>query len=168
LSNGIIPPSKLEYSSDAGNSWTIIIDSLFLVNNSYDWLVPNISSSQCLVRVGEYPCAYDQSNSYFTITYPVSVTNEDELPTEFSLSQNYPNPFNPITKIIYEIPEISFVTLKVYDVLGNEIATLVNEEKPAGRYEVEFNPVSSIRYPASGVYYYQLKAGSFIQTRKMA
>jgi hypothetical protein len=59
------------------------------------------------------------------------------------------------------------VILRVFDVLGNEIATLVNEEKPAGEYQVEFNPASSIRYPASGVYFYQLRAGSFIQTRKM-
>jgi hypothetical protein len=59
------------------------------------------------------------------------------------------------------------VSLKVYDVLGNEIATLLNEEKSAGEYEVEFNPASSIRYPASGIYFFQLKAGSFIQTKKM-
>ena len=59
------------------------------------------------------------------------------------------------------------VQIKVFDVLGNEIATLVNEEKPAGTYEVEFNPVSGIKYPASGIYFYQLKAGEFIQTKKM-
>ena len=167
-SNGIIPPSKLEYSSDAGNSWTIIIDSLFLVNNSYDWLVPNISSSQCLVRVGEYPCAYDQSNSYFTITYPVSVTNEDELPTEFSLEQNYPNPFNPTTSIQYAVNKKQLITLIVYDVLGNEVATLVNEEKSLGSYEVEFSVgQNSILSLSSGIYYYQLKAGNFIETKKM-
>ena len=57
--------------------------------------------------------------------------------------------------------------LKVYDVLGNEIATLVNEEKTAGTYEVEFNPVSSIRHPASGIYFYQLKAGDYLETKKM-
>ena len=73
---------------------------------------------------------------------------------------NYINPFNPGTNI-------RFTILKVYDVLGNEVATLVNEEKPAGSYEVEFNPVSGIRYPASGIYFYQLKAGEFIQTKKM-
>jgi len=162
-SNGIIPPSKLEYSSDAGNSWTIIIDSLFLVNNSYDWLVPFISSNYCLVRVGEYPCAYDQSNSYFTITYTVSVTNEDELPTEFTLEQNYPNPFNPSTTISYQIPEISFVTLKVYDVLCNEVVTLVNKEKPTGSYEAEFNA----RTLPSGIYFYRLQSGPYVETKKM-
>jgi hypothetical protein len=85
------------------------------------------------------------------------------LPTKYILSQNYPNPFNPSTTIKYEIPELSFVTLKVYDVLGNEITTLINEEKPIGNYEVEFN-ASSL---PSGIYFYQLQAGSFIETKKM-
>jgi hypothetical protein len=98
----------------------------------------------------------------------VSVDDEENLiASEFKLEQNYPNPFNPSTTIRYEIPERSFVTIKVYDVLGNEIATLVNEEKPAGEYEVEFRPESSIKQPASGIYFYQLKAGSFTQTKKM-
>jgi len=86
----------------------------------------------------------------------------------YSLNQNYPNPFNPSTKIKYQIPELSFVTLKLYDVLGNEITTLVNEEKPAGKYEVEFNSRGLIHQTLpSGIYFYQLKAGSFIETKKM-
>jgi hypothetical protein len=85
----------------------------------------------------------------------------------FELNQNYPNPFNPSTKISWQSPVGSWHTLKIYDVLGNEVATLVDEYKPAGRYEVEFNPASSFQYPASGVYFYQLKAGEFIQTKKM-
>jgi len=82
---------------------------------------------------------------------------------EFKLFQNYPNPFNPSTHIQYAVSSLQFVSLKVYDVLGNEITTLVNEEKPAGSYEVEFN-ASSL---PSGVYFYQLRAGSFINTKKM-
>jgi len=62
---------------------------------------------------------------------------------------------------------LQFVTLKVYDLLGNEIATLVNEEKPTGNYEVEFNPASSIENLASGIYFYQLKAGDYVETKKM-
>ena len=97
---------------------------------------------------------------------------ENPIATEFRLEQNYPNPFNPSTKIKFQIPDQvrndnRLVTLKVYDVLGNEIATLVNEEKPAGEYEVDFSPETSIKQPASGIYFYQLKAGSFIQTKKM-
>jgi len=85
------------------------------------------------------------------------------FPIEYSISQNYPNPFNPTTKIYYQIPEISFVTIKVYDVLGSEVATLLNEEKPLGNYEVNFNAASL----PSGIYFYRLKAGSFVETKKM-
>ncbi len=84
-------------------------------------------------------------------------------PIQFSLSQNYPNPFNPLTIIKYKIPEISFVTIKIYDVLGNEVTTLVNEELAAGNHEVVFDEARL----SSGVYFYQLKAGGFIQTKKM-
>ncbi|MCW9094780.1 MAG: T9SS type A sorting domain-containing protein, partial [Ignavibacteriaceae bacterium] len=94
---------------------------------------------------------------------PNSSSETENRIQNYYLSQNYPNPFNPTTKIRYEIPELSFITMKVFDVLGNEIATLVNEEKPAGKYEVEFN-ASTL---PSGVYFYQLKAGKFIKTKKM-
>jgi hypothetical protein len=81
----------------------------------------------------------------------------------FDLQQNYPNPFNPLTKIRFGIPQAGFVTLKVYDILGNEIATLFNEEKLAGSYEVDFD-ASGI---SSGIYFYKLQAGSFAETKKM-
>jgi len=92
------------------------------------------------------------------------VTDEIQaIPNSFALEQNYPNPFNPSTKIRWQSPEGSWQTLKIYDVLGNEIVTLVDEFKPAGRYEVELNALSL----PSGVYFYKLKAGEFVQTRKM-
>jgi len=92
------------------------------------------------------------------------------LPEDYYLFQNYPNPFNPNTVIGYRLSVSSMVTLKVYDVLGNEVAVLVNEEKPAGIYEVEFNGhsgLSGTRGLPSGVYFYTLTAGSFKQTKKM-
>ncbi|HEY6626116.1 MAG TPA: T9SS type A sorting domain-containing protein, partial [Ignavibacteriaceae bacterium] len=100
--------------------------------------------------------------------YPSEVPIIFEQPNNYSLSQNYPNPFNPSTKISWQSPVGSWQTLKVYDVLGNEVATLVDEYKPAGEYEVEFN-VAQISRPeiSSGVYYYQIKTGSFIETKKM-
>jgi len=79
------------------------------------------------------------------------------------LNQNYPNPFNPATTIKYYIPELNFVTLKVYDVLSSEVATLVNEEKPIGTYELTWN-ASSL---PSGVYFYQLWGSGFVETKKM-
>jgi len=93
----------------------------------------------------------------------VDVETGNIHPKKYKLMQNYPNPFNPTTTIKYQIPEMSFVTIKVYDVLGNEIVTLVNEEKSAGSYEIEFDATGL----PSGIYFYQLKAGSFIQTKKM-
>ena len=86
-----------------------------------------------------------------------------ELSETYSLSQNYPNPFNSTTKIEYLIPAFSFVTLKVFDVLGKEVATLVSEEKPASSYELEFN-ASDL---PSGVYFYKITAGDYVETKKM-
>lgn len=82
---------------------------------------------------------------------------------EYTLSQNYPNPFNPSTTIRYQLPEQSLVTIKVYDILGREVVTLVNQEKPAGSYEVQFEGTGL----TSGIYFYQLKAGENSVTKKM-
>jgi hypothetical protein len=92
---------------------------------------------------------------------------DNEIPSNYSLEQNYPNPFNPSTTIQFSIPHRSMVTLKVYDLLGNKIATLVNEEKPAGSYEIDFIPASSIKNLASSVYFYQLRVGDYMDTKKM-
>ena len=102
---------------------------------------------------------------FYDINFPVSVPNiaEGIFAEEFHLSQNYPNPFNPSTRIQYSVNSTQKVTLKVYDLLGREITALVNEEKPAGQYEVEFNGTNL----PSGIYFYQLKAGSFVETKKM-
>jgi hypothetical protein len=95
-------------------------------------------------------------------------SEEPPAVSSFKLEQNYPNPFNPATIIQYAIGSRQFVTLKVYDILGNEIATLVNEEKSAGQYEVTFDSHSGeVRNLTSGIYFYQLKAGSFVKTKKM-
>ena len=96
---------------------------------------------------------------------PSSISGDGDIGEKsFILEQNYPNPFNPSTVISYQLPVTSEVTLKVYNVLGNEVATLVDEYKPAGSYETKFD-ASGL---ASGIYFYQLKAGTFVQTNKMA
>ncbi len=96
-------------------------------------------------------------------TYPNDVENDGVNPTEFALFQNYPNPFNPTTKIKYQLPENEFVTLKVYDILGNEVATVVNEQQNAGAYNVTFDATNL----SSGVYFYKITAGNFVQMKKM-
>ena len=110
------------------------------------------------------------SISLISIT-PTSVGENNPSPSEFKLLQNYPNPFNPTTTIKYQVPELKFVTLKVYDVLGNEVATLVEEERSAGSYEVEFNAINL----SSGIYFYQLKnidlskgIESYVSTKKLS
>ena len=102
----------------------------------------------------------------FNYSQEVEVKAED-IPTEFALYQNYPNPFNPSTVISWQLAVGAHVTLKVYDVLGNEIVTLVDEEKEPGSYEVEFQSTVGNRQLAGGAYFYQLKAGAFVQTKKM-
>lgn len=111
--------------------------------------------------------------TYWTDSTEVIVTGIEEealQPLSFNLEQNYPNPFNPSTNIRFRIPastaggsDFGFVSLKVFDILGNEVATLVNEEKKPGNYKVEFDGSNL----SSGVYFYQLTASSFIQTKKM-
>lgn len=86
---------------------------------------------------------------------------------EYKLEQNYPNPFNPSTKITWQSPVNGIQTLKVYDILGNEIETLVDEFRLAGRYEIEFNSDINGRRLASGIYFYRLQVGDFVSTKKM-
>lgn len=99
---------------------------------------------------------------------PTVVEDEIQLVDKFELFQNYPNPFNPSTNIKYSISDNQFVSIKVYNVLGDEVATLVDEFKYAGTYEIDFN-VMQESFPAitSGVYFYQLKVGNFIESKKM-
>ena len=96
-------------------------------------------------------------------TVGVDEADDSNIPVSFTLNQNYPNPFNPTTNIGFRISNYGFVSLKVFDVLGREVATLVNEEKPAGSYEVTFD-ASQL---SSGGYMYRLSSGSFIETKKM-
>lgn len=86
-----------------------------------------------------------------------------DFPESFVLNQNYPNPFNPNTQIIYQLPKNEFVTLKIFDILGKEIATLVNEEKLSGTYSINFNAKDL----SSGIYFYSIRARNFFQVRKM-
>ncbi len=102
-------------------------------------------------------------NGGISISPSVSVKETPKIsPIKFELYQNYPNPFNPTTTIQFDIPKASFVTLKVYNILGREVATLVNEKREAGRYEAKFK-ASTL---SSGVYFYRLQAGDYVSTKK--
>ena len=153
-------PGGILYTTDGGNNWTEqtsgttkYLNSVYFTSPTTGWIV------------GIYGIILKTTNGGVTF---VQEEHIDVIPTAYTLSQNYPNPFNPSTKIKYSIPsnvirETANVLLKVYDILGNEIETLVNEEKPTGTYEVTWNATGL----PSGVYFYRLKAGEFISTKKM-
>jgi photosystem II stability/assembly factor-like uncharacterized protein len=157
-----ITNTKGFFSRDTGRTWTEefyrpdlkFIDMVFTDSN-HGWLLawPDDPYGQCKL--------FHTTNGGFGGI--VSVDEVSEQPNKYFISQNYPNPFNPSTVIQYQIPEMSFVQLTVYDLLGREVAILINEEKQSGKYEIEFD-ASRL---SSGVYYYQIIAGDFIQSRKM-
>ncbi len=153
-----IPPNPdqefIMKTTDGGSSWyeqyrdVGVLNSIFFVNDTLGWAVGN--DGEILTTKNGGVTSVEEENSSIT-------------PNDFFLFQNYPNPFNPSTTISYSIPEIEFVTLKIYNVLGSEVATLVNEEKPAGSYGVEFFKANL----SSGIYFYRIQAGNFTSTKKM-
>ena len=152
-------------------------------NNQIEWLSQSWDGSAWM-NYYKYSSTYDGNNNQIeclsqswwlgsawvneykdSYTYiPVTAVNDDlSFVGIYSLSNNYPNPFNPSTKLSYSIIQAGLVILNIYDVLGNEIETLVNEERPAGTYEINWNAANV----PSGVYFYQLKAGDYLNTKKM-
>ncbi len=157
--NSSFPPGRLDFQ----------IFSNSAINVEKDFVIQTeVMSSSRLAQYGlQQFDTRDASDHFPKVTdYSLNIITNTEEETElldFMLEQNYPNPFNPTTTIKYQIPELSFVTLRVYDVLGNEIATLVNEEKPAGSYELDFSGSEL----TSGIYFYTLRTGDFVETKKM-
>lgn len=157
------------------NSWYTYLNSGTTLNDPNNYFDYTISRPLGLSGDKIYHVSYDGSQLYYStkiidgtihsakFTYnPLSVNNFTKV-KNFILYQNYPNPFNPKTTILYSIPKESLVIIKVYDALGKEIATLVNERKSRGNYSIDFN---SSRLP-SGIYFYRLISGTYISTKKM-
>ena len=136
-------------STDKGDNWSPV-------------QIPDTKTLKAITFTENKGWAIGYSGILLTATIPSSV-NELELTSAFHLFSNYPNPFNPTTKIKFQIPETGITILKIYDVLGNEVTVLINEEESAGSYEVEFNGTGL----PSGIYFYQLKAGNYVATKKM-
>lgn len=161
--NGVI-----RYTSDGGFTWqeNEYFNELTTKDIiSITGIDPNTASA--ITRTNNFRDAVGGDTTYiYTVSSEplVNVENEDNItPAEFRMEQNYPNPFNPSTIIKYSIPTSEFVTLKVYDVLGNEVAILVNEEKPAGNYQVDYKSSNL----SSGTYFYKITMGKFSETKKM-
>lgn len=147
-----------DYTTPAVDS-TGIVDTTALVagltlNRIYYWRVKAINA------IGSSPWSGSQNFKTYT---DVELTRNDEVPSEYMLSQNYPNPFNPTTSIQVWVPRMEHVTVRVYDMLGREETTLVEEVLPAGRYTVTWNASRA----ASGMYFCRMTAGSFVATKRM-
>jgi len=140
-------------------------------NGNYTFNVSNklynydISLGQSLQNYMGYSITAHPGETGVNFNFTMTDVEEDQsvVPNEFLLMQNYPNPFNPSTLISYKLKETGNVQLKVYNILGDEVATLVNELKPAGNYEITWQAVNL----PSGIYFYRLQAGSFTDTKKM-
>ncbi|MDO8551010.1 MAG: T9SS type A sorting domain-containing protein [Ignavibacteria bacterium] len=133
-------------------SGTVLTDTIYSVGISCDW-----------DSVPDYRDRWNFGPNFPLTILPPLTAVSDFSPIEYTLYQNYPNPFNPITTIKYSIQKSSLVNLKVYDMQGKEVAILVNEEKPAGVYNVQFNSSNL----SSGIYFYRIQAGSFNKVMKM-
>lgn len=143
-------------STNSGTNWTAV--NTGLPNNEE---VTSLAVSGTNLFAGTYGSGVWMRPISEMIT---GVTGkQDKSPASFSLQQNYPNPFNPSTIINYSLPKTSLVTIKVYDVLGKEVATLVNEQQFAGNYSVQFSGSKL----SSGIYFYRMQAGNFVQTKKL-
>jgi photosystem II stability/assembly factor-like uncharacterized protein len=145
-------------STNGGGNWQDFNDGLPDVVQAMDLNYTTVNNVMRVMTHGNG--AYERK----FLSQVVSFSNEQpNTVTTFKLEQNYPNPFNPITNLIIQISESEFVSLKVYDILGNEIETLINKEIPAGTHNVEFDGTGL----PSGTYFYRLESGNFSETRKM-
>ncbi len=149
---------KDDFRSSSGSNYTRTISYLFLTTTGTQISVAAADTTS--PNTGVIPVS---GISFLNAEVTGVRQANNTIPENYNLSQNYPNPFNPTTLINYSIPSAQKVVLKVYDILGNEVATLVNQNQIAGNYSVDFNAAGL----ASGVYFYRLQSGSFIQMKKM-
>lgn len=131
---------------------------------------PGNNPYYCVVHGG--PGGVEMSG-VIIVELPVSISDDGSIVNKFELNQNYPNPFNPTTAIKYSIPVDGVVTLRVFNAIGEEVSTLVNEFKEAGNYEINFSAIGGSATGGnaytltSGIYFYKLQAGDFVETKKM-
>ncbi|HMS63968.1 MAG TPA: T9SS type A sorting domain-containing protein [Ignavibacteria bacterium] len=148
--------SVARYDINFSTAPVIVVNGL---SNPADIYVNKMTDTLAIPNAGNSTVVF----SYLNIPSAVN-HNSTEISGSFKLGQNYPNPFNPVTNLEFGISNLGFVSLIVYDVLGNEVRTLINENKPVGNYEIEFNGSNL----PSGIYYYTLSVnGVAIETRRM-
>jgi len=156
---------KIEYSYNNGANWNTVVSS-YPSTGVYTWTVPNIMTNQARVKISDIATGdFDRSDSIFRIIEPtiVSETFNNEIPYEYSLSQNFPNPFNPSTTIQFSLVKSSYVSLKLYNINGEEISSLIEGYKQAGTYSLNFEPNNL----PSGIYLYRIVTEDFSAVQKM-
>lgn len=157
----------LFFSEDGGSSWESIALNLPETQLSYNWTVPNITTDSGQVKVVQDNLTgqdYSDASGNFTINTTTGINGYLNHTGNFILFSAYPNPFNPATTIEFTLPRTSEATLKIFNILGEEVATLVSDRLSAGTYSYEWSRPAGI---ASGVYLYKLQAGDYVETRKM-
>lgn len=165
-SSGFIDNVKIEYCANGGTDWKIIHEAFPADSGKISWLVPDVSSVNCVIRISDASDSsfFDISNGKFTIDVLSGINDlNSAIPEIFELYQNYPNPFNPSTHIRYAVPKTAFVKLCVYDLLGNEIQVLTNEIKNAGYYELDLNAA----HWGTGIYFLKMETEKFISIKKL-
>ena len=167
-SNSLADTNGFIYRYSVNPNLKIISNSFYQIAYSYDSLVfkkdVGLEYAYSYIYKGPNTPYYYVWRAKLLNQTITAVSKSEKSISDYSLNQNYPNPFNPSTTINYSIPKSSMVSIKVYDVIGREVATLVNEYKSAGNYSVQFN--ASSKFP-SGVYFFRMQAGSFVQTKKL-
>lgn len=158
------PYSLVNMTQLSADTFRAYIPAQPLNTKVYYYISATSNNSKTVTKPFTAPSGYFR----FMVTNATSVSGEQETPEDYRLTQNYPNPFNPATVIKYQIPKDGFVSLKVYDILGREVATLVNEIKKGGVYEVPFSIYNgNSGMLSSGLYFYKLTSGNFSEIKKM-
>jgi agmatine deiminase len=158
------PYSLLNMTQVVADTFRAYIPAQPLNTKIYYYISATSNSSKTVTKPYTAPAGYFS----FMVTNATAINNEENIPNEYKLYQNYPNPFNPSTIIKYQIPKDGFVSLKVYDILGREVASLVNEDKKSGIYETSFSIHSGNNVSiSSGLYFYKIVSRDFIEIRKM-
>ena len=163
-----VSTATLSWSSDDGESWQMVQENV--IGQVVDWEIPAVETATARVKVDLFQdgqrVGIVSSTAAFTIT--AVATSTDPIPREFALQRNWPNPFNPTTRIAFELPVKTRVTLEIFDVRGRRIRTLLDESREAGRHVVDWQGRSDRGVAvASGIYLYRIRAGSFVESRRM-
>jgi hypothetical protein len=165
--------ARTEGNGEEGNlvhlTYTLADGALLPDNVSFYFTVVNIPGTSLNPELLNVVCSYPDANNPVAVNTAVASADDGSmLPIEYALFQNYPNPFNPSTQISFDIPKSEFVTLRVYNLLGQDVKTLINQSMVPGRYTVEWNGNDMLNSDvASGVYFYELRGESFISRKKM-